>query len=212
MRHITRSPEGSRTARRGFALIEAIVSAVLIAGILAALTAMFSLVLRTSGSQPTQQNANRLAASTLDVARSVGYDRVLLGRGQTSVTEQFQDAAALTKTHLSGGVASLAYDTDAPPGAGANQCQNGEVAGCALLPTRGVTTIVDGTTFTVGTYTQWCTVPAGISTGTACTPGEPTGSGIALIRVVADVTWHDGTCGPGGCHRTLSALIGPGGD
>lgn len=197
-----------RTAGRGdqgFALMESIVSISLVSIVMAGLVGLFTVTLRIVPAQVAEQNAIRVAASVLNTARALDAENAVRGRDQAAVANQYAAAPDTVKALL-GAVGDQAADPSAPAGTATTQCPTLTSHSCAHLPTISTVDTLGTTTFTVNTYTQWCTFDP-VASPTVCTAG---GIGLPLLNVLVDVSWPGSMCDGGVCRHVATTLIGGG--
>lgn len=182
-------------------LLEALVAITIITVMMTALTGFFVTVSGTLNHQRSNQSAARVSTSAVESVEGLGAIGAWTGRGATSVALQFSSAPSAVQPWLSG--MNQTSDPNAALTAGAS----------AALPTTGVTTTLNGVTYTTNYYVGTCYEAEG-STSTSCTPTctvvctpESVSGWVSFVRVVIAVGWLDRTCPSTGCSQITAVLL-----
>jgi prepilin-type N-terminal cleavage/methylation domain-containing protein len=194
----------SRNARdAGFTLAEVMVSISLISITMAALTPFFISAMALTDYQRTRQVAIQVAGDAVERAHALNGSALLVGRGQTASTAQWDGAPASVRPYLD--TLSLAWDTDPLLAGGAGSD--------APLPTEALPVPINGKQYEQQWYLGRCWQQGGPSGGAdrACTfldeadPGL--GLPVAMFGLVVTVTWTHRTCPADQCVYVASTLF-----
>jgi prepilin-type N-terminal cleavage/methylation domain-containing protein len=193
---------GGRDA--GFTLAEVMVSISLISVTMAALTPFFISAMSLTDHQRTRQVAIQIAGDGVERARALNGSALLVGRGQTASTAQWNGAPAPVEPYLD--TLSPAWDPDPllDPGAGAD----------APLPTKALTVAIGGKQYEQQWYLGRCRQQGGPTGGADrdCTPvddpdPDSTRPDVPMFGLVVAVTWTHRTCPADECVYVASTLF-----
>jgi prepilin-type N-terminal cleavage/methylation domain-containing protein len=171
---------------RGFTLVEALVSIMVIGVVMVALTAFFVNTTSITNRQRGQQTAIQLADDAIEQVRALKGAALPTGRTGTGTDAQWSTAGADVLPYLTG----MRKATDPAP------------SGDPVLPFNAEQ-VINGVAYTQHWYLGTCwQAPAGGD----CAGTQLTGY-VELFRVVVAVTWPDRRCAGSHCTYVTSTLV-----
>jgi type II secretory pathway pseudopilin PulG len=195
-----------RRADDGFMLLESVIAISIITIVMGAVGAEFIGAIASTDSQRTTQTAIQLGDSEAERVRSIHPSDLVLGRDQTSVTQQFATAPKM-----------LQPDPDKPDGgwlAPMNPIWDSDAVfpsgRTATLPTFASSAAPitrqkpDQTTYTVLDYLGSCFMDV---TTRKCNANRVHSEDIPYLRDVIAVTWTGAHCADGVCGHVTAVLI-----
>jgi prepilin-type N-terminal cleavage/methylation domain-containing protein len=192
-RRTTASP---RKADAGFAMVEMMVSLVIIAIVMTAAIGFFINGLRSENGQRQRQEAVYLADQQMQTVQAIPASDLVQGRSSTV------QAAALTSSL--GTSLNLAAQSDVS----SNASFDGNTSDSMLIP-MSLTQTVNKVPYTISTFVYACHLTRGIN-GT-CGATNATGS-TQELRVTVATSWTSNSNCSNGCHYATSTLIDPNSD
>ncbi|RZU49148.1 prepilin-type N-terminal cleavage/methylation domain-containing protein [Krasilnikovia cinnamomea] len=184
----------------GFTLVEVLVSLAVIGTVMTALAPFLIRSLAVVADQRNREVAVQLAGDAIERARALTGTTALAGRSEAATNAQWITAPAAVRPYLR--TMSPAWDTSKQidPSAGVD----------AGLPTSAVEVPVNGLSYSQNWYLGTCRQQFG-SGGPCDDPAgpdpEPARPDVPFLRVVATVTWPDGSCPDRSCTYVTTTLI-----
>ncbi|BFU43592.1 putative Ig domain-containing protein [Krasilnikovia sp. MM14-A1004] len=184
----------------GFTLVEVLVSLAVIGTVMTALAPFLIRSLAVVAEQRSREVAVQLAGDAIERARALTGTTALAGRSEMATNAQWVAAPAAVRPYLS--TMSPAWDP---------QQRAGSTAGAAAgLPTSAVEVPVNGLRYRQDWYLGTCRQQFG-SGGSCDDPAgpdpDPAVADVPFLRVVAAVTWPDGSCPNRSCTYVTTTLI-----
>ncbi|GAB1693228.1 putative Ig domain-containing protein [Krasilnikovia sp. M28-CT-15] len=189
-----------RRADDGFTLVEVMVSLAVIGTVMTALAPFLIRSLAVVAEQRSREVAVQLASDAIERARALTGTTALAGRSATATNVQWTSAPTAVRPYLL--TMSPAWD---------KLLQAGSTAGAdAGLPTSAVVVPVNGITYSQNWYLGTCRQQfggGGSCDDPAAADPDPARADVPFLRVVAAVTWPDGSCPNRSCTYVTTTLI-----
>jgi prepilin-type N-terminal cleavage/methylation domain-containing protein len=193
---IRRWSTSHRDGSDGFAMVEMMISLVLIAIVMTAAIVFFVNGLRSDSGQRQRQEAIYLADQQMQTVQAIPANDLVFGRTSSAQTAAASNAmgTALNLAAQSDLSSTASYDSD--------------TSDATLIPLSQTQT-VNSIPYTIWTFVYACHVSPG--NGATCGPTAATGS-TQELRITVATSWTSNANCTGGCHYATSTLVDPNND